>query len=402
MKVLYYDWGSNSGADICQGFRNLNIEYDVWKQALENYESDESFLNGLMKKLDAGNYDCIFSFDYIPLLSYGAQKFGILYYSWIYDCPQFTLFSDSIYNSCNRIFFFDRNQYYYFVNRGVKNIFHLPLAVNVHKLGCLLNEEDTDNNNTEGKYRNLKSISYLYEVGFIGSLYNNNMYNQINYLPPYMKGYLDGIINSQLNVYGYNLFTELLTKDIVNELNKYIKLDDSVNIKLPDEVIYEKMLSDKLAEVERIEVLTRCSKYADVLLCTGSDASDLLNAASTIGKINVRPPVDYDTELPTLYRRTKINLNITCRSISSGMPMRVLDVMGCGGFLLSNYQTELAEYFVPGEEVILYESMSDLEDKVSYYLSHDDERISIAQRGCEKVRKYFSYENMLGKMFGEK
>lgn len=184
-------------------------------------------------------------------------------------------------------------------------------------------------------------------------------------------------------------------------MNKYIKLDDSVNIKLPKEVIYEKMLSDKLAEIERIEVLTRCSKYADVLLCTGSDASKLLNDTSTIGKINVRPPVDYDTELPTLYRKTKINLNITCRSISSGMPMRVLDVMGCGGFLLSNYQAELAEYFVPGEEVVLYDSMADLENKVSYYLSHDDERISIAQRGCEKVRKYFSYENMLEKMFSE-
>ena len=29
MKVLYYDWGSSSGADICQGFSNLNIEYDM-------------------------------------------------------------------------------------------------------------------------------------------------------------------------------------------------------------------------------------------------------------------------------------------------------------------------------------------------------------------------------------
>lgn len=401
MKVLYYDWNSNSGADICQGFSNLNIEYDIWKKSLENYESDEIFLKSLREQLYVGNYDCIFSFDYIPLISYGAQKCGILYYSWVYDCPQFTLFSDSVYNSCNRIFVFDRNQYYYFVNRGVKNIFHLPLAVNVHKFEWLFNEEDAANNNIEVQYRNLKSISYLHEVSFIGNLYNNNMYNQINYLPPYMKGYLDGIISSQLNVYGYNLFTELLTKDIVNELNKYIKLDDSVNIKLPNEVIYEKMLSDKLAEIERIEVLTRCCKYADVLLCTGSDASKLLNDTSKIGKINVRPPVDYDTELPALYRKTKINLNITCRSISSGMPMRVLDVMGCGGFLLSNYQTELAEYFVPGEEVVLYESMADLEDKVSYYLSHDDERISIAQRRCEKVRKYFSYENMLRKMFSE-
>lgn len=29
MKVLYYNWGSNSNIDICQTFTNLNIEYDM-------------------------------------------------------------------------------------------------------------------------------------------------------------------------------------------------------------------------------------------------------------------------------------------------------------------------------------------------------------------------------------
>lgn len=48
--------------------------------------------------------------------------------------------------------------------------------------------------------------------------------------------------------------------------------------------------------------------------------------------------------------------------------------------------------------MVLYESMSDMENKVKYYLSHDEERIAIAQKGCRKVREQFSYENKVRKM----
>ena len=49
--------------------------------------------------------------------------------------------------------------------------------------------------------------------------------------------------------------------------------------------------------------------------------------------------------------------------------------------------------------MVLYESMSDLEDKVRYYLEHDEERIAIARRGCEKTRAEFSYEKILAEIF---
>lgn len=399
MKLLYYNWNSNSNEDICQGFSNLNIVYDVWQHKLNNYEHDDDFSESLSEQLKAYNYDAVFSFDYIPLLSYEAQKRGILYYAWIYDCPQFTLFSDFIYNSCNRIFFFDRVQCQYFKARGVRHAYHMPLAVNIYRINQLHEAgEDCTNGDvvlsTDIKH---EGISYMHDISFIGSLYNANMYNQLNYLPSYLRGYLDGIINSQLNIYGYNMLQELLTDNIISELDKYISLDDSVDIKLPHEIVYENMLYDKLAEIERRDVLQRCAKYAEVALYTGSDTNGINDVYKH--QIKIMPPVDYNVQLPQIYKQSKINFNITCRSITSGMPLRVLDIMASGGFLISNYQPELAEYFVPGEEMVLYESMSDLEDKVRYYLEHDEERIAIARRGCEKTRAEFSYEKILAEIF---
>lgn len=76
MRILYYDWHSNSTADICQGFEALGFSYDIWHHELSNYEHDEIFQRDLCNRLKSN----------------------------VYDCPQLTLFSDSVYNDCNRIF----------------------------------------------------------------------------------------------------------------------------------------------------------------------------------------------------------------------------------------------------------------------------------------------------------
>lgn len=72
--------------------------------------------------------------------------------------------------------------------------------------------------------------------------------------------------------------------------------------------------------------------------------------------------------------------------------------MAVGGFVISNYQSEIPEYFTPGEDVVLYESIPDLLDKISYYLAHEDERNRIAENGMAKARKYHSYELRIAEM----
>ena len=52
---------------------------------------------------------------------------------------------------------------------------------------------------------------------------------------------------------------------------------------------------------------------------------------------------DYLTKMPQVFRRSKVNLNITLRSIISGIPLRVLDVLAAGGFLITTYQEEIDE-----------------------------------------------------------
>ena len=66
------------------------------------------------------------------------------------------------------------------------------------------------------------------------------------------------------------------------------------------------------------------------------------------------------TEMPLIFHGSKINLNTTSKPIRTGIPLRVFDIMGCGGFVLSNYQPELCEFFEPGVHFDYYTSQDEL------------------------------------------
>ncbi|MDE6615743.1 MAG: glycosyltransferase, partial [Lachnospiraceae bacterium] len=82
----------------------------------------------------------------------------------------------------------------------------------------------------------------------------------------------------------------------------------------------------------------------------------------------------------------------------NGIPLRAMDIMGAGGFLLTNYQNDFARHFIDGEDFVSYSSREDLYNKIRYYLKHNDERRDIARNGCKSVRENHTYEKRLAEM----
>ena len=74
------------------------------------------------------------------------------------------------------------------------------------------------------------------------------------------------------------------------------------------------------------------------------------------------------------------------------------DIMGSGGFLLSNFQADFLDLFVPGEDFVYYEDRVDLLKKVDYYLKHEDERQWIAQNGHDKITAGHTYRHRVREM----
>ena len=122
------------------------------------------------------------------------------------------LYSHSIRNSCNRIFLFDYALYEEFYQENPACIYYLPLGSNYHRIDNLISTITK-----EDKTR------FSADISFVGSLYTEKCpYNHLKEDGSYLKGYLDGLIEAQLKVYGYNFLEECLTDQIVTEFKNKI------------------------------------------------------------------------------------------------------------------------------------------------------------------------------------
>lgn len=120
-----------------------------------------------------------------------------------------------------------------------------------------------------------------------------------------------------------------------------------------------------------------------------------------VGKLEKMGYADYEKELPLIYHCSRINLNITSKTILSGIPQRVFDILSCGGFCLTNYQKEVAEFFEDGKDLVVFYDEKDLIDKVSYYLEHEEERKQIAINGYKTVISKFEIKERVSRMIDQ-
>lgn len=380
MNILYYTWNENSQIDMLETLTHMGHQVIKCHIPFTNYEMDTEFTCALEKIFCEKQCDVFLSFDFFPLIAKSAEKMKKKYISWVYDTPHKTLYSPSVRGDYVYLYIFDKIQCRQIKELGAKHVFHMPLAVNTRRLNKQLGIPDTD-------------MVYQQDVSFVGSLYENNMFQRIQFLPDYLKGYLNGIIKAQMKIYGYNLVSEVLAADTVEKLSQTVYLNLDKSYLWNEKQIFVDMLNAEVTHQERIYLLKQVSKLFDFKLFTGSEVSGF--PKEVLGGI-----VSYDKQMPEVFRQSKINLNITLRSITSGIPLRAMDIMGAGGFLLSNYQPELAEYFVDSEEMVLFDSCEDMLYKIAYYLEHEEERKRIAINGWKKVQMLYSYEKQLESILG--
>ena len=379
MKILIVYYQSFLIKDLEECLTRLGHTYKCIEANVIVEQSDDDFCALFDIEMESGHYDCVFTFNYSSIISDCMVKYNIPYISFVYDSPMYRLFTKSIYNKCNYCFIFDEQLCEQLTNMGAPHIYYMPLSVNVSRLDRMEDIKDV---------RELIQL-FSTQISFLGSMYNEREsqkeYDEMD-LTPYMRGYLEGIMNAQLKVYGYNFLGELTKGGVFDEA--YSK---DVNITY-GEIFADGILCKKMANIERVQILEKLSQIFQVKLYTPNATPELPNVIN-MGSVN------YYDMMPYVFKCSDINLNITLRSIKTGIPLRAMDIMGAGGFLMSNYQADFYRHFVPGEDLVLYESHDDLVNKCQYYLSHDAERRQIAANGYGKVKEFHNFEVRFNEIF---
>ena len=194
MNILIYRYGSICEPDIIDGLQELGHTVTQLTEEIEN----KNFLPG-----DCARYvsqflldhpqDCVFTINFFPIISEVCNIFKIPYLCWTVDSPVLELFSKSIQNPYNRIFVFDYMQYQDIKQYNPDHVYHFPLAVNV---------KQKQNTIKQANFNQRKRFSS--DISFVGSLYSEKcLFDKLKNPPDYLAGYLDGLIEAQLRVYGY-------------------------------------------------------------------------------------------------------------------------------------------------------------------------------------------------------
>lgn len=378
MRVLIYRYGSICEDDVIDSLKRLGIKVDEERAEIYNKELTPSDGLALMRKwVDKNNYAFIFTINFFPWIAELCQIIKVRYISLIVDSPVLELYSNSIKREYNRVFLFDEELYKEFSPKNPSGFFHLPLCANTERTDKFIAQASP-----------VLRQKYKSQISFVGSTYQEKCpYNRAK-LSDYDRGFCNGLIEAQLGVYGYNFIEEHISDEFAARF-----LDSTPgSYRFPENcdenyraVVAQLYISVKVAEQERLRALKLLSDNFEVDFYTGSDTSGMPN-------IRNRGFAKSHEEMPLIFHESKINLNITAKSIRSGISLRVFDVLGCGGFLLTNYQKEIGEYFEIGKDLVTYDSIDSLKEICQYYLAHDDEREEIARHGYETVKKYHTYD----------
>ena len=347
----------------------------IWDEDVSHGIYDPEHIENLEERIEESHCELVFTYDFCVCVAEACHNLGIKYLCWIYDSPLFELYRKEALYPNNYIRVFDRKQYERMMALGLPNLSYGPLATDIEMFGYVsVSNEDM--------------AEYQADISFLGRLYNIGRFDVL------MKGsekkYKDEVKHifesclckwdGKTTIYGK------ASMELVDFLLESEPVTDWDNYRM-DKTFYEESfkLGRRLNELERVTILNKLAERHQVVIYTDDEN------VSKLQGVEVRRALLYSEEMPKAFYVSKINLNITSRSIDSGIPQRVFDIMASGGFVLTNYQPELEEYFEIGKDLEVFHDLDELMEKVDYYLAHEEARIRIAMNGYRKVREKYSY-----------
>lgn len=378
--ILLLEWNSFANEHMKRAWQRAGDTFDCFDFDChdKNTRYDAGLTTGIAKALLAKHYDYLFSFNYFPVAAMAAKACKVRYVAWVYDSPYAQLYSETVRYETNDIRLFDSMQVMQLKALGVETVSYLPLAADADYYDSL---------------RGKAGEKYESQVAFVGSLYTEpkqQLYQRFTQLNAYDKGFLDALVGMQKQLYGKNMLEMMLEQNpqLLEHLQQTAPLPPHPDgFETPQWSYANYYLYRRVTALERSEALEMLAKSFQLNVYTHAGEQVETQALRDA----IRPPLDYYTQAPLVYRHAKININITLKSIESGIPLRAFDIMGAGGFLLTNYQADMLELFEPDRDFVYYTDMQDMMQKVEYYLQHEEERKCIAQNGYEKVKKQHTY-----------
>ena len=382
MRILFISSEQQQIASIVLALDRMGHEAGLYPKGIESINDNEDEEKNFKIFLKNNNVDFVISNMFAPVVAQVTFELEIKYAVYGMDSPMYMTYLPVYprYDNCY-LFYFDKREYQMAKNKGYTNVYHLPLAADIEWAQRLVITDE-------------EIKKYGCDMSFVGSLYSNNLYDEnINRFPVNIQQTFSDIMEQSAFYWdGKNRLGEFITPQLADIVkitcpDVYHKPYD-----ISDEYFFEKYyFARKLTHIERTLLIELLSERYDIHLYTRS--GELVPDG-----VKRFPEVSQMTGGLKVFYSSKININITLRSIESAVPLRIFDIMSVGGFVISNYQEEIPELFEEGREIVTFKTPEELIEKADYYLSHDNARMKIGLNGYKKVKNCYTYEHQLNKI----
>ena len=373
MKVLFYRYNSICEPDYIAAFKKAGLEVaeiteEMHRKSIPGEERARILLEGIAEHKPL----FVFSIDYFPFISIVCERMNITYAALSVDCPVAEVYDPAIRKSCNRVFLFDKDQYDSVKDENPGNIRYMPLGAAIERLDSLPFPE-----------------MYEYPVSFIGSLYNEkDRYENLKLsgaLSAEAAAHMDELIEAQKGVPGLDIIRDGIVFEDVAALKaadpSFYTAKDAV-CDLDTFVAINNYIGNHLTYLDRVKALNLLAEKlpeGSVHLFTRSDTAALDK------RVVVHGGVESLKEMPDVIRKSCINLNLTSRTITNGLPQRVWDILGCGSFVLTDKVPALEEILEAPKMLDVFSSYEELAEKCVYYLENTEIREDAVAEGYRAV-----------------
>lgn len=106
-------------------------------------------------------------------------------------------------------------------------------------------------------------------------------------------------------------------------------------------------------------------------------------------------------EMTRMFNESHLVLNIHkwFGRFTFGLNPRVFEAPGCGAFQLCDWKEELAEHYHLEKDLVAYNSLDELKEKMLFYLDNLRKAVEIAQNGFLRTHREHTYVQRLTEMF---
>lgn len=322
--------------------------------------------------------DYVLTINFNKYTSEVCELLKIPYVSWVIDTPCYPVYDKAINHSYSYTFMYDAAIALRLRKRGVRQVYHLPVAANLERITQLQLDDE------EASPRN--------DISFVANLTKTEYRTLIK---PSLSVKTGDRCTDLIHALEQPSVTFTLAEQIDDELIDAIKresgylLSGDHYLSTAEKLAY--LLGREHSWLERIKLITRLEEQFSIRVYGNTEWQE--NIKCYAGH------ADHFTLMPKLFHLSKINLNLSRSFVEYGLPMRVFDVLSCGGFLVTNDKLDLHKLFTPGKDLVIFRDTQDLVEICEYYLEHEEQRRAIAQQGRSTLAQKHTFVLRMIDMF---